>query len=268
MTSEVLAPAKVNLTLHITGQRADGYHTLDSLVLFAKIADRLWFTDGDTLGLTVDGPFAAGVPTDARNLVWCAAEVAGWTGHIHLVKNLPHGGGIGGGSADAAAVLRRLGGQEHALSLGADVPVCLTPKAAHMSGIGDQVEPVDDDITFFAVLVNPGLHIPTPAVFQALTSKTNAPMSTMPARGANLASWLDWLKAQRNDLEAPAIAQAPGIAEVLQALRATPDVLMARMSGSGSTCFGLYPTFAAADQAARMLADAHTEWWCKATSLS
>jgi len=268
MTSRVLAPAKVNLALHVTGVRDDGYHTLDSLVVFADVCDRLRFEKAQDMRLTVDGPFANGVPTDDTNLVWRAAQKADWTGHIHLEKNLPHGGGIGGGSADAAAVLKALGGEEHALSLGADVPVCLSPRAARMSGIGEVVTPIAQDLTFFAVLVNPGLHVPTPQVFQALKVKANPPLTAMPSPQEALLDWIHWLRQQRNDLEAPAISMAPEIATVLQALRQTPDNMISRMSGSGSTCFGLYPTMPAAHAAAQALQDAHPDWWCVHTILS
>ncbi|MEQ6201727.1 4-(cytidine 5'-diphospho)-2-C-methyl-D-erythritol kinase [Sulfitobacter sp. HNIBRBA2951] len=268
MTTEAFAPAKINLTLHVTGQRADGYHLLDSLVVFADVGDRLRFDPAGDLRLTVDGPFADGVPADNRNLVWKAAELAGWTGHIHLTKNLPHGGGIGGGSSDAAAVLRVLNYGADALSLGADVPVCLQPRAARMQGIGGDVTPLHDDLTFFAVLVNPALHVPTPAVFKTLKEKENPAMAAFPAEGVALSAWMDWLKAQRNDLEAPAIAAAPQIADVLTALRGTPDVMLARMSGSGSTCFGLYPTAQTARAAAAALAAEYPQWWCVETVLS
>lgn len=268
MISEVLAPAKINLALHVTGQREDGYHLLDSLVVFAKVFDRLSFVKADDMKLTVVGPFSAGVPKDSTNSVWRAAEKAGWKGAIHLEKNLPHGGGIGGGSSDAAAVLRTLGGAEHALSLGADVPVCLSPRAARMSGIGEDVTAVQSDLTFFAVLVNPGLHVPTPAVFKALKTKVNPPLTNMPLPQSALSDWLDWLKLQRNDLEVPAISLVPEIPDVLQELHDTNDVLLARMSGSGSTCFGLYPTAAAAHAASVALKASHPEWWCVDTVLS
>lgn len=268
MISKVLAPAKINLTLHVTGQREDSYHLLDSLVVFAKVYDRLSFVKAGEMKLTVGGPFSAGVPADSRNLVWRAAEKAGWKGSIHLEKNLPHGGGVGGGSSDAAAVLRTLGGTEHAISLGADVPVCLSQRAARMSGIGEDVALVQCDLTFFAVLVNPGLHVPTPAVFQALQTKDNPPLSDMPPPQCALRDWLDWLKLQRNDLEGPAISLAPEIAGVLQELNETKDVLLARMSGSGSTCFGLYPSAAAAHAASVALKAAHPSWWCVHTVLS
>ncbi len=268
MTTEGFAPAKINLTLHVTGQRADGYHLLDSLVVFADRADRLWFTPETQMQITVTGPFADGVPLDHRNLVWQAAELSGWTGHIKLEKNLPHGAGIGGGSSDAAAVLRAFGGAENALTLGADVPVCMHRRAAHMSGIGEVVTPVKNDLTFFAVLVNPAAHVPTPAVFRALRKKENPQMTVFPEVGSSLKDWLEWLRRQRNDLEAPAVAVAPAIADVLRVLGDTPDILLARMSGSGSTCFGLYPTRQAARDAASAIAVSHPDWWAVETTLS
>ncbi|WP_299043445.1 4-(cytidine 5'-diphospho)-2-C-methyl-D-erythritol kinase [uncultured Tateyamaria sp.] len=268
MTIEAFAPAKINLTLHVTGQRDDGYHLLDSFVVFADVGDRLRLTPGDALSLDVTGPFADGVPTDARNLAWRAADLAGWTGHIEIEKNLPHGAGIGGGSADAAAVLRALGAGPDALALGADVPVCMVRRAARMGGIGDVVTPVADDPTFFAVLVNPGLHVATPKVFARLQRKDNAGMAPLPPRHSGMRGWLDWLRAQRNDLQAPAMAIAPGIDRVLRGLEAAPGVLVTRMSGSGATCFGLFPTRSAAQFAASAIAAERPDWWCVPATLS
>lgn len=268
MKAEVFAPAKINLTLHVTGLRPDGYHLLDSLVVFADVGDTLRMTPGAQMSMEVTGPFAGGVPTDRRNLAWRAAEAAGWTGHIALEKQLPHGGGIGGGSADAAAVLRALGARVDAAALGADVPVCLAARAARMSGVGEVVTPIAGDPVFHAVLVNPGLHVATPDVFAELRRKEGAPMGILPPRGADKRVWLDWLRVQRNDLQGPAIALAPQISTVLTALEATPGILLARMSGSGSTCFGLYPARSAAEFAASALAAARPDYWIKPVTLS
>lgn len=262
------APAKVNLTLHVTGQRADGYHLLQSLVMFADFGDQLDLTPGPELAMTVSGPFAEGVPTDARNLAWRAAASAGWTGQITLEKHLPHGAGIGGGSSDAAAVLRALEAPGNGLTLGADVPVCRLGRAAVMAGIGEDVLPVADIPAFSAVLVNPGAHVPTPRVFAALSAKDNPPMLPLPASGAAPSHWLDWLRAQRNDLQAPAVILAPVISDVLDALQDSADVLLARMSGSGATCFGLFPTPASARSAAAALRDDHPDWWVRDCVLS
>ena len=256
MTTEVFAPAKVNLTLHVTGQRADGYHLLDSLVVFADVGDRLWFTPAPQMQIEVTGPFAVGVPTDRRNLVWQAAELAGWTGHITLEKNLPHGAGIGGGSSDAAAVLQAFGGADHALSLGADVPVCLKHTPQRMRGIGELLDPIEGLPALEIVLVNPRVVVPTGTVFLGLQSKQNDPMGDVMPEFESAPAFCDWLAAQRNDLERPARAIAP---EVGAALAALDGALLARMSGSGATCFGLYATGAAA--AAACIAQEHPDWW-------
>lgn len=244
MATEVFAPAKVNLTLHVTGRRDDGYHLLDSIVVFADVGDHLKLNSAPEMSISVSGLFADGVPTDARNLVWRAAQTLGWQGEIRLNKQLPHGAGIGGGSADAAAVLRSLRAQGYtvsdaaALSLGADVPVCLCAQAARMQGIGEQITPIELP-ELHALLVNPGVHVPTGDVFSGLASRDNAPM---PAQIPNFTSAEDcaaWLAQQRNDLEEPARRVAPQIDRVLGDLEASCDALMARMSGSGATCFAL-----------------------------
>ncbi len=269
----VLAQAKVNLSLHITGRRDDGYHLLDSLVAFADMGDHLTLTPGDALSIEVTGPFASGVPNDARNLVWQAAEGAGWTGHIKLAKNLPHGAGIGGGSSDAAAVLNVLSAQGIeapeglALSLGADVPVCVRGRATRMRGIGEDLSEVELP-QLHALLVNPGVHVPTGAVFAGLTCRNNAPMPDKLPTFKGPADCAAWLSEQRNDLELPAIQTAPVVDRVLSDLRATADALMARMSGSGATCFALYPTKKAAHMAAYDLGTEQAEWWCYAATLS
>jgi len=266
--NRAFAPAKVNLTLHVTGQRADGYHVLDSLVAFADCGDQVLLAEGSEMSVEVSGPFAAGVPTDARNLVWRAAEASGWTGHISVEKNLPHGAGIGGGSSDAGAVLRALNSSADPLALGADVPVCKLASAARMSGIGDVVTPVPQMPPLSAILVNPGVHVPTPKVFSGLVSKTNAPMETLPAAGASTVAWLDWLAAQRNDLEPPAKEIAPTIGQVLNELAALDGTLLARMSGSGATCFALMDSECSADVLARDFGRVFPDWWVKVVTLA
>lgn len=256
MTTEAIAPAKVNLSLHITGQRSDGYHLLDSLVVFVDVGDRLSFKAGPVMLVEVTGPFAKGVPTDRRNLVWQAAEMAGWTGLIQLEKNLPHGAGIGSGSSDAAAVLRTFGGAQAAARLGADVPVCLASVPQRMRGIGDILEPLPALPPMEILLVNPDVIVPTGPVFGGLAIKNNPPMSDVIPQASDAESFCEWLGQQRNDLEGPALEIAPQIGEVLTAL---DGALLARMSGSGSTCFGLYSS-GAKDAAAR-IAEAHPNWW-------
>jgi 4-diphosphocytidyl-2-C-methyl-D-erythritol kinase len=256
MTTEGFAPAKVNLSLHVTGQRSDGYHLLDSLVVFADVGDRLWFDAGPQMAITVTGPFAQGVPVDARNLVWRAAQMAGWCGHIRLEKNLPHGAGIGGGSADAAAVLRAFGGGTQALTLGADVPVCLSQAPQRVRGTGEVLAQVAGLPALEIVLVNPRVAVPTAPVFAALASKNNDPMPQVWPDWADAQDFCLWLAGQRNDLEVPARGMAPQIADALASL---DGALSARMSGSGATCFGLYAEGAQA-HAARITA-AHPDWW-------
>ncbi|KIC37980.1 4-(cytidine 5'-diphospho)-2-C-methyl-D-erythritol kinase [Leisingera sp. ANG-M7] len=273
MAAEVAAPAKINLTLHVTGRREDGYHLLDSLVVFADTGDRLKLEPGPELSLEVSGLFAEGVPSDQRNLVWKAAEGAGWTGHISLDKQLPHGAGIGGGSSDAAAVLRTLAGQgasipaDLPLTLGADVPVCMAARASRMQGIGGQVTPVELP-ELHALLVNPGAHVPTGPVFSALASRQNPPMPDVIPSFSSADECAIWLAEQRNDLEAPAITVAPEIERVLSDLRNSRQSLLARMSGSGATCFALYPAKKAAHMAAYEIGAEHPEWWCSAVTLT
>lgn len=273
MAIKAFAPAKINLTLHVTGQRTDGYHLLDSLVAFADVGDDLKFATAPNLSMEVVGEFAEGVPTDSRNLVWQAAEAAGWSGHISLNKVLPHGAGIGGGSSDAAATLKVLSEQgfdastDVALSLGADVPVCVAGQASRMRGIGEEITPIVLP-PLAALLVNPGVEVPTGPIFKALALRHNPPMpENIPALETS-EEWAEWLGEQRNDLEAPAKALAPEIERTLDELRATRKVLLARMSGSGSTCFALYPSMKAAHFAAYEIGAAFPNWWCRATQLS
>ena len=257
------APAKVNLTLHVTGRRADGYHLLDSLVAFADVGDRLRVAPGE--GLTVTGPFAAGVPTGAENLVNRALRLAGETRAVTLDKQLPHPAGIGGGSSDAAAVLRLVGADLPVgalMSLGADVPVCMGARAARMTGVGEGVTPVDLP-ALHGVLVNSGVAVPTPAVFAALR-RFGEGHGTLPD-WADAAVLTDWLAAQRNDLEAAAMGIAPQIGEVLSDLRAA-GASLTRMSGSGGTCFGLWPSRDRAEAAAAALS--RPGRWVRACSFS
>lgn len=273
MTVELLAPAKVNLTLHITGQRADGYHLLDSLVVFADFGDRLRLEPGHEMQISLRGPFAKGVPTDGSNLIWKAAAGAGWSGHVLLDKQLPHGAGIGGGSSDAAAMLKAIGelGQpipaDLPLALGADVPVCQEQCATRMRGIGEELTPIELP-RLHALLVNPGVCVPTAAVFQGLAARENPSMPTEIPEFSAAEDCAHWLQTQRNDLETPAIAVAPIIDRALADLRATRNVLLARMSGSGATCLALYPSKQAAHMAAYEIGAEHPEWWCRATCLT
>ncbi|MBE0452804.1 4-(cytidine 5'-diphospho)-2-C-methyl-D-erythritol kinase [Roseovarius autotrophicus] len=272
MTSEV-APAKVNLTLHVTGRGTDGYHLLDSLVGFADTGDRLDVRLADVASLRVTGPRAAGVPEGPENLVLRAAALMGVTASITLEKHLPAAAGIGGGSSDAAACLRalvRLTGKAlpEVPMLGADVPVCLLARAARMRGIGEQVAPVGGLPVLDAVLVNPGVPVATPQVFARLARRDNPAMPETLPPWPDAAACIRWLGTQRNDLETPAAALCPEIVAVLARLRASEGCALARMSGSGATCFGLYPDAGAAQAAAARIAAENCGWWVAATQLS
>lgn len=269
---KVFAPAKINLSLHVTGQRDDGYHLLDSLVAFVDVGDHVFAQVAPETSLAVAGPFANGVPTDGQNLVVKAANASGLPMALTLEKHLPPSSGIGGGSADAAATLRaamRLGGAQmttdHAALLGADVPVCFLSKSTRMQGIGDALTPVTLP-ELHLVLVNPRVEVATPDVFARLSRKDNHPMPEMLPQWPDSLALVDWLGTQRNDLQDPAVKTTPEIAAVLVALALSPEVLLTRMSGSGATCFGLYPDRAAAEAAAEHLSHSNPWWWIKAAS--
>jgi 4-diphosphocytidyl-2-C-methyl-D-erythritol kinase len=273
------APAKVNLSLRVVGRRADGYHRLDSLVVFAAIGDRLTVQPGPALSLAVTGPFGGGLADEADNLVlraaYALAEAAGIEPHgaLTLEKNLPVASGIGGGSSDAAAALRLLARAwglslppeamgRLALGLGADVPVCLARQPARMAGIGEVLAPVPPLPCLGMLLVNPGVACPTSAIFQARAAAGAAFSSAdaAPADGWSRAETLAaGLAASGNDLEAPAMTLAPIIGDVLAAIAGQPDCLLARMSGSGATCFGLFPDAPTAERAAHGLRG--EGWW-------
>ncbi len=273
--ADAFAPAKINLTLHVTGRRGDGYHLLDSLVAFADVGDRITLRPAPQgASFRVIGPRAQGVPEGPENLVRRAAELAGGAAlDITLDKHLPAAAGIGGGSSDAAAFLRahaRLTGRAlppaQALTLGADVPVCLVPRPQRMRGIGEVLEAAALP-QLPAVLVNPGVSVPTPQVFGALPRADNPPMPEALPRLEGPVDAAEWLAEMRNDLQPPAEALRPEITQVLEALRARPGCLLARMSGSGATCFALMEDAAAADRAAKALAAASPGWWVRACTI-
>ena len=281
------APAKINLTLRVLGRRADGYHILESLVVFAGVEDRLNFVPGGAARLTVRGgdPKVLGPIEDnlilraARGL---SAEIGALKlGRFTLRKRLPIAAGVGGGSADAAAALRLLARANRlrrddprlfkvARTVGADVPVCVDPRPRVMRGIGEVLSAPIALPKLPAVLVNPGVAVPTKEVFRLLGRKPSSAPSRIPkarkvprGRGKLIA----FLVTDRNDLEAPAIQLAPAIATVLAALREAQGCELARMSGSGATCFGLFTNARAAAAAARRLKGQHPTWWVRATSL-
>ena len=281
------APAKVNLTLRVVGRRSDGYHEIESLVAFAEFGDRLRLWPGSGLTLAVNGPTAVKAGDIDGNLVLKAAREMsarqnGLTlGAFRLDKRLPVAAGLGGGSADAAAALRliaRANGLTRddpqlyaaARATGADVPVCLDSRPRIMRGIGDILSEPLTLPTLPAVLVNPGVALATKEVFAGwATASSPSPKAGFAALGAppTRAALLEFLLAQANDLERPAIALAPVIADVLAVLRNSVGCKVARMSGSGATCFALFASAAAAHRAARALRSKFPNWWIRPTTL-
>lgn len=282
-----IAPAKVNLTLRVLGRRSDGYHDLESLVAFADCGERLSFSPGVELSLTVGGPTAAQAGPIGDNLVIRAARaLAGRIpeirlGSFHLNKQLPAAAGLGGGSSDAAAALRLLVRANNlaandprlvaaARAIGADVPVCLDPRTRLMRGVGEVLSPPIALPLLPAVLVNPGIALATKAVFakwmpSAAYSVPLAPATI--AKAKSFAECIELLRTQSNDLEAPARALAPVIANLLGVLRGLPGCKLARMSGSGSTCYALFAAEDEAAAAARSLAERYHHWWVRACVL-
>ncbi|WP_026202914.1 4-(cytidine 5'-diphospho)-2-C-methyl-D-erythritol kinase [Bradyrhizobium sp. WSM2793] len=285
--------AKVNLSLRVVGRRADGYHDLESVVAFADCADRLTLEPGGELKLATTGPLAAACGDTADNLVFKAAKLLAEAvpnlklGAFALDKVLPVAAGIGGGSADAAAALRLLARlnnlslddprlQKVALATGADVPVCLLSRACDMTGVGEQLLPLALP-SMPCVMVNPRVPVATKDVFQQLglrngellvgaTSVLGAP--AWPEEGGSIADWVDVLETVANDLEAPALRIEPVIGNVLEALRGSAGVKLARMSGSGATCFAIYGSPTDTHAAAEKIRRDHPGWWVHAGTLS
>jgi 4-diphosphocytidyl-2-C-methyl-D-erythritol kinase len=284
MRPTAFAAAKVNLYLHVIGRREDGYHLLDSLVAFVDIGDRLTAEPGATLSLSISGPQGAGLAAvGADNLVLRAARLlADYTGTtlgaaLHLEKVLPMASGLGGGSSDAAAVLRALAtlwqvsvGEEAmyrlGAKLGADLPVCLYGRAAWVGGIGERIEPAADLPPAGILLANPRRELPTAAVFAARSGPfgETGRFAPMPQDALGLARALI---SRHNDLTDAAICLVPEIGDVLARLARLPGALLARMSGSGATCFALFPDHRAAEKARPALAAAEPHWWCAAGGL-
>jgi 4-diphosphocytidyl-2-C-methyl-D-erythritol kinase len=281
------APAKVNLSLTVLGRRADGYHLLDSLVAFAREADRLTFVPGKALSLTVRGLTAKQAGPLDDNLVLKAAKALAAEipnlklGRFTLEKRLPVAAGLGGGSSDAGAALRLLARANRialgdarlrkvARLIGADVPVCVDPRARRMRGIGELLSAPLAMPTLTAVLVNPGVAVPTGDVFAMLGLKPGGERKRA-ARARALPrdrhGLIEFIAGERNDLEPAATKLQPAVARVLTALRNEPGCKLARMSGSGGTCFGLFSSTRAAAAAARSLSARQPRWWVKATLL-
>jgi len=283
----VRAPAKINLYLHVTGKRPDGFHELDSLVVFTASGDTVRISPamaGNGMQFTADGPFANIIGPKQDNLVVRAARLmvdscrpATQDIDIHLTKRLPVAAGIGGGSSDAAATLRALNRYWDAgfdddrlaalgLKLGADVPMCLAREPIFVSGIGEKIQPAPSLPLFSLLLVNPGVAVPTPKVFEAFHGKFSPPavFSDEPADVDALGALLS---ERRNDLSDAALGIAPVIGEVLQAISGQPGCLLSRMSGSGATCFGLFGDAGEAEEGRHAIHLAHPDWWCDAMML-
>jgi len=289
------APAKLNMFLHVVGQRADGYHELESLFAFTRRGDKITVRSGEDVSLEIEGPFADAlnaVGAKDENLVLkaaCALQVRSGTQHgvhIKLVKNLPIASGIGGGSADAAATLLALNEfwnlslsmaklEEVALTLGADVPACLYSSPLQVTGIGEVIEKTMLPAAFGVLLVNPGHAVSTPEVFQAFhenqafhKKKTDYSLRLPQWNPSGVVDFMRWLEQKTsNDLEVPAKALCGIISDVLQALLALDDVQMVRMSGSGATCFALFETAGAAQDAEKLLMQKYPDWWILADQL-
>lgn len=297
-----LARAKLNLYLHITGRRDDGYHLLNSLVVFPEIGDLLTLRPAAGVSLTASGPFAGSMGPPEENLALRAAQALGAhvgrsapgaafdasaQNHIarggagaalHLEKRLPVAAGLGGGSADAAATLRGLcalwalpiapeGLADLALGLGADVPVCLAGRSCIMRDIGETLDPAPALPPFWVVLVNPGVAVSTAEMFERFRQSSGNPSAMLPppTRFRDVAELAQWLEGHSNDLEPAAVQCAPAIGKALDALGA--HAMLARMSGSGATCFGLFATQAKAETAAAALTRAHPGWWVAAAAV-
>jgi 4-diphosphocytidyl-2-C-methyl-D-erythritol kinase len=283
------APAKLNLSLEVVGRREDGWHLLDSLVAFTEYGDRLQADEAEALTLALDGPFGALLAVDpSENLVLRAARALAAEAGIapraalKLTKNLPIASGIGGGSSDAAAALTALAELWHlavgpddlariGLGLGADLPVCLAGRSSRLQGIGERITPVPALPPAPIVLVNPGIGLATPQVFRA----RHGPFSTgagaeglLQHPSPDAAALAAALAASRNDLTEASISLLPVVAEMLAVLAAASGALLARMSGSGATCFALFPEDGAACAAAAAIERAHPAWWVVATRLA
>jgi 4-diphosphocytidyl-2-C-methyl-D-erythritol kinase len=280
------APAKINLALHVTRRREDGYHDLESLVVFADVADELVAAPSQMDSLVIRGPFAAALGNGEGNIVsravaafrgrWPEAVSTGLT--FLLTKNLPVAAGIGGGSADAAAALRLLASlsgvtiqvgelSDLAASLGADVPACLLSRPLVAKGVGELLTPLPEFPACYVVLVNPLVPLATADVFRRLRSHDNYPLPALPSPLTRPAQLGLWLSETRNDLQPPAVKLVPVIGDIIAELGSRQGCVLARMSGSGATVFGLFGSEGQAHQAAQMMRSAHPDHWVAAAPL-
>ncbi len=289
-TVHQFAPAKINLTLHVKGRREDGFHLIESFVAFADVGDEITVKSHDSFDVNVSGPFAAALQHEENNIALEAARafLNGFRDclpgvHVDLVKNLPIAAGMGGGSSDAAAVIRalaylvnikvsRIAAGQLAIGLGADVTVCLDPQASFMGGVGNIVTTLPALPEVHAILVNPNIKMLTGAVFAALAvpgAIRRDELSLKPEHAfSDAADLADFVGSCRNDLEAPAIRMCSEIADVQEVLRARDGCLLARMTGSGATCFGLFKDREQAQRGAEFISNKVPEWWVKPCRLS
>ncbi len=272
----LVARAKINLYLHVTGKRPDDYHLIDSLVCFTELGDELRLAPADDLSLSLDGPFAPALGSTDNLAVKAARLVGAGRGvAIHLIKNLPVAAGIGGGSADAAATLLGLTrlwslsppDASRAVALGADLPVCLAPGPSFVGGIGEEIAPAPALPRAYLLLVNPRRPLPTLEVFRRFSRPYRAPARWQEAP-ADAPALAQRLAERSNDLTDAALELLPEIAEILRALADCPGCLIARMSGSGATCFGLFADPKAAAMAAAALQVGAPHWWVRATAIA
>ncbi len=279
ITSEEKGYAKINLALHVTGIQEDGYHTLDSIVVFTDVFDRLFFKDSLKNVVTLTGEFSKSINVRENSILQALKLFDnGLTDRfsINLEKNLPIGAGLGGGSADAAAVIRFItNNSKHLLpsskalsKIGADIPACVLSAASRVGGIGEIVQPLDiSEINLWVVLVNPDIFVSTASIFEEVNEKYNQPLESFIDFNST-DQFIDYLKRQRNDLQTIAINKHPEINEVLDTIEETEDVLLSRMSGSGSTCFGLYRNQDIAKKAVSYISKKSDKWWIKFSKIN
>ena len=274
ITIEEKGCAKINLALHIIGEQEDGYHVLDSIVVFTDIFDSLFFKKNKENRLTLTGEFSNALNVKKNSILEALNLFENvLTDHfsINLEKNLPLGAGLGGGSADAAAVIRfitkhfrqQMPSPKAISRIGADVPACVLSVASRVGGIGEDVKPIDiSEIDLWIVLVNPGIFVSTGSIFEEVTEKHNESLEPFTHFGST-DQFIDYLKRQRNDLQDIAANKCPEIMQVLDTIEQTQDVLLSRMSGSGSTCFGLYRSQEIATRAVSYINKKNNKWWIK-----
>ena len=279
ITNEEKGYAKINLALHVTGIQADGYHSLDSIFVFTDVFDRLFFKRSLKNVVTLTGEFSGSINVQENSILQALKLFGnGLTDRfsINLEKNLPIGAGLGGGSADAAAVIRFItNNSKHLMpsyevlsKIGADIPACVLSVASRVGGIGEIVRPLDiSEINLWVVLVNPDIFVSTGSIFEEVTEKYNQPLESF----MDLSStdqFIEYLKRQRNDLQTIAIKKHPEINKVLHTIEETEDVLLSRMSGSGSTCFGLYRNQDIAKKAVTYISKKSDKWWIKFSKIN